>query len=204
MSDDMNTSGEEQFAPVGELTPAPAEPIIKAEAVSRNALLFVAGAILLAATIGFVVYAMTIGNTPPVTQITSPSGPVTTPGGGGSTTTSEGLLPVAPVDDRDVFTPRNPFVVIDPIVIAVAPSADTTDPANNDDDDDNNSSTLQLLDITGTGDDRKAVVKLNGVTYTLEEGDTVGTSNWSIVEINATNIVALYGDEQVTISLADK
>lgn len=202
MSDDMKMSGEEMFAPEGEVTPAPAAPIIKAETISRNALLIVAGVILAAVTVGLVAYALSLAT--PAAPVTTIVTPITTPGTTPGQTTTAAALPPTPVpsiDNRDVFTPRNPFTVIKPIVIAVL-ATDTSSSTNTSDT--TSANTLKLIDIVTVGGVRKAVVKLNGHTYTLAAGETVGTSSWSIVEVNTTNIVVLFGDEQVTISLGSK
>ena len=200
MSDDMKMSGEEMFAPEGEVAPAPAAPTIKRGTISRNALLVVAGLILAAVTVGLIAYALSLAT--PAAPVATVVVPVTTPGTGtGSTTPTAPLPPVPSIDNRDVFTPRNPFIVIPPITIAVPPT-DTS--GTNKTTDTANAGTLTLTDIVTVDGVRKAVVKLNGVTYTLAAGQDVGTSNWSIVEVNATNVVALYGDEQVTISLGSK
>ena len=200
MSDHMKMSGEEMFAPEGEVAPAPAPPIIKRGTISRNALLVVAGLILAAVTVGLVAYVLSLAT--PVAPVATVIVPVTTPGtGAGSTTPTAPLLPVPSIDNRDVFTPRNPFIVIPPITIAV-PSTDTSSTSNTTNTAE--AGTLTLTDIVTVDGVRKAVVKLDGVTYTLAAGQDVGTSNWSIVEVNATNVVALYGDEQVTISLGSK
>lgn len=199
MSDDMKMSGEDQFAPVGEVAPRPAAPIIKREMISRNALLIVAGVILAAVTVGLVAYALSLA-TPAAPLITSTVPPITTPGTG-TTTSTLPPTPVPSIDNRDVFTPRNPFTVIKPIVIAVA-STDTSESTNTTDT--TGANTLKLTDIVTVGGVRKAVVKLNGHTYTLAAGETVGTSDWSIVEVNTSSIVAMYGDDQVTISLGSK
>jgi hypothetical protein len=198
VSDDMKMGGGEQFAPVGEVAPRAAAPMIKPQAVSRNALLIVAGVILLAVTVGLVAYAMTLATpaAPPTTVVV----PGNTPSGGTpSKPTTVPPLPVASIDDRDVFTPRNPFTPINPIVIAVPDTDDSDDTSDTAD-----TGTLTLTDIVTVGGVLHAVVKLNGTSYTLAAGEAVGTSSWSIVEVNSTNIVALYGDEQVTISLGSK
>jgi hypothetical protein len=199
----MKTSGEGDFAPIGEVAPAPAAPIIKRGAVSRNALLIVAGVIILAVTVGLIWYAMSLANNSPVAPITTVVLPPT-PAGGGSTgsTTTAAPGPIVSIDNRDVFTPRNPFTVILPIEIAV-PESDTSDNSDNNTET-ADTTTLTLRDIVTVDGVRKAVVRLAGVTYTLAAGETVGSSQWSIVEVNTNNIVALYGDVRVTISLGSK
>ena len=197
MSDDMKMSGE-GFASVGEVAPATAASIIKRETISRNVLLIVAGVILAVVTVGLVWYALSLAT--PMAPVTVNVGPVVTTPTTSNPATAP-LLPVPSIDDRDVFTPRNPFVVIPPITIAV-PSSD--DSGLNNGTDTAAADTLTLKDIVTVDGVRKAVVKLNGTTYTLAAGETVGTSSWSIQEVNTTNIVALYGDVSVTISLGSK
>jgi hypothetical protein len=199
VSDDMKMSGEE-FAPVGEVAPAPAAPIIKRETISRNVLLIVAGVILAVVTVGLVVYALSLAT--PVAPVSVNVSPVTTPGGGTTSNPATApLLPVPAISNDDVFTPRNPFTVIPPIAIAV-PSEETSESNNTTETSD--ADTLTLRDIVTVGGVRKAVVRLNGHTYTLAAGETVDSSSWSIQEVNTTNIVALYGDVSVTISLGSK
>ena len=203
MSDEMKTSGEGEFAPIGEVAPAPAAPIIRRGAVSRNALLIVAGVIILAVTVGLIWYAMTLGNSSPVAPITTVVLPSVPTGGGTGSTTTTTAPPVVAIDNRDVFTPRNPFTVIPPIEIAV-PVTDTSDNSDNNTTETADTTTLTLRDIVTVDGVRKAVVRLAGVNYTLAAGETVGSSQWSIVEVNTNNIVALYGDVRVTISLGSK
>jgi hypothetical protein len=199
----MKTSGEGEFAPIGEVAPAPAAPIIRRGAVSRNALLIVAGVIILAVAVGLVWYAMTLANSSPVAPITTVVLPSTPTGGGTGSTTTTTAPPVVAIDNRDVFTPRNPFTVIPPIEIAV-PVTDTSDNSGNNTTETADTTTLTLRDIVTVDGVRKAVVRLAGVNYTLAAGETVGSSQWSIVEVNTNNIVALYGDVRVTISLGSK
>jgi hypothetical protein len=184
VSDDMNMSGEGLNAPVGDVAPRPAAPIIKRGTISRNALLLVAGAILLAATVGLVLFAMSIGSNTPST----PPGAVTqTPGGTPSTTTSAALLPVAPIDNRDVFAPHNPFEPIAAVSIAPepAPSEDGTHTGTT-------SKTLRLISITAVSGGYSAVVRLGSTDYTVLAGATVGTSLWHVDEITATELLATY------------
>jgi hypothetical protein len=189
VSDDMNMSGEGPNAPVGDVAPRPAAPIIKRGTISRNALLLVAGAILLATTVGLVLFAMSIGQPAPSTPgITTPGASTGTPGGTPSTVTSAALPPVAPIDDRDVFAPHNPFEPIDPVSIAVAPapSEDGTHTGGT-------SSTLRLISITAlSGGGYSAVVRLGSTEYTVQAGGTVGTSLWHVDEITATELLATY------------
>lgn len=187
MSDDMNMSGEDQFAPMGEVTPAPPAPMIKPESISRNALLIVAGVILLAVAVALVMYAMSLANTTttPVAVFTPGGTPGTTSGTTPGTTTSATAPPtsIATVDDRDVFTPRNPFTVIAPVAIAIpaTSSVNTTETPSG-------SSEISLSDIVTSGGVLKAVVKFNGHTYTLGEGSLVPGSTITVIAIRATEV----------------
>jgi hypothetical protein len=206
VSDDMNMSGEGPIVPEGTVAPLPAPPLIKPGMARRNVLLIVAGVIVLVALVGFVYYAIMIAN-----NVATPGGgsstggvPVTvTPGTptGTSTTPTAALPPISDVTNRDIFTPRNPFAPIKPISIAqpAAPAAKTTSSHETTHATSNNSDTLTLQDIVTENSVRKAVVSLNGTTYTLAAGEQVGTSNWSIVEVNASDIVARFGDITVTL-----
>jgi hypothetical protein len=204
VSDDMMKSGEEPIVPEGTVAPLPAPPLIKPGMARRNVLLIVAGVIVLVALVGFVYFAIqtannvatpgTSGGVPVAVTPGTPGAPGTTP----STTSTANLAPVPDVTNRDIFTPRNPFAPIKPVSIApvvkeTASSSDTTTHTAN------NSDTLTLEDIVTENGVRKAVVTLNGTTYTLAAGETVGSSNWSIVEVNTSDIVARFGDITITL-----
>jgi hypothetical protein len=122
---------------------------------------------------------------PPITSGTPAASSTASPN------TSAALLPIPTVSDRDIFTPRNPFEIIVPSIPETS-SAGSSHEA---------SDTLTLTDIVTENGVRKAVVRLNGVSYTLAAGATVDSSSWSIVEVKKSSIVALYGDVRVTISL---
>jgi hypothetical protein len=193
VSDDIDVSGEEPIAPVGDVAPPPAPPIIRRGALSRNVLLIVAGVIVLAVAAAFVFVALQVGGN--VTPLAGNSTvPITTPTGGTPSTVASGPLPdLSVIGNADVFTPKNPFVVVSPVAIAV-PATSTTTAGSHD-----ASGTLYLTRITTVGGVRKAVVRLDGVTYTLGNGETVDSSDYQIVTVNATDVLVKYGDVQFTI-----
>jgi hypothetical protein len=210
VSDDMNMSGEEPIVPEGTVAPLPAPPLIKPGMARRNILLIIASVIVLVVLIGFVVAGFliagsTTANLPgnaPVTVV--PGGPTTgSTGTTGSATPTGAIPPVPPVSNDDAFSPRNPFSPIPPIAIVSATTVDdstnTSSTAGNNNDD--NTNTLTLQDIVTENSVLKAVVKLNGHTYTLAAGEQVGSSNWSISEVHSDYIVALFGDVSVTLHL---
>jgi hypothetical protein len=196
VSDDIDVSGEEPIAPEGEVAPPPAPPIIRRGALSRNVLLIVAGVIVVAVAVAFVFLALQLGS-----NTTQPTGtstvPITTPSGGSSggvipSTVASGPLPdLSVIGNNDVFTPKNPFVVIQPVAI---PQPTTSTVGSHD-----TSGTLYCTRIIGSGASRKAVVRLDGVTYTLGNGEQVDSSAYSIVTVYATDVLVQYGDVQFTI-----
>lgn len=203
MSDDQNMSGTGPEIPQGEPSVLPAGPKPKAGPAGRNILLVVAAAIVLLAIVGVVGYVVlstqtiTPVSTPVVTTPVVPATPATpsTPTSGSAVTS--GALPVVPdVTNRDVFTPRDPF---QPIAAPVIASTTTTSSSSTSSTTD--STTLVLSDIKTVSGVRKAVVKLGGKTYTVGNGETVGSSSWKVVQVNSSNVVFLFGDERITISL---
>lgn len=185
MSDDMMMSSEEPIVPEGTVAPLPAPPIIKPGMARRNVLLIVAGVIVLVALVGFIAYALIL-----VGSANAPTGqPVVTPGAPGSTTpsstTTATLLPVPDVENRDVFTPRNPFEVIPGVALKVkkaeAASTDGTSTPH--------VAELSLVSVDVTTDPANptAIVKLDGVTQpAVHQGDSVG--GYLIEEILADSI----------------
>jgi len=194
VSDEM-MSGVEPTGPEGTVAPLPAAPV-KSGGVSKIVLIIVGAVVLLGVLAAVAFFALGFLGTSLLSSVGTTAQLNTTPGGAVasstvSANTSAAALPIPVVTDRDVFTPRNPFEVITPSVPETEAASSSSDA----------SGTLILSDIVTENGVRKAVVRLNGTTYTLAAGATVGTSSWSIVEVNTSNIVALYGDVRVTISL---
>ncbi len=63
------------------------------------------------------------------------------------------------------------------------------------------SNTLFLQSIFSDNGEPKAVFIWNGQTYTVGEGEQVGTSPWKVLQINDDSVLMLYGDSQVTLSV---
>lgn len=187
MSDDPMMNGSAPMPPAGPQSVLPPAPRSNGN-MGRNILIGAAGLVVLAAIIGIVAYVLLSATVAPSPTIT-PTGPSA---GGTGTTATGTILPIPDVTNADIFTPRNPFKVIRPIMIEVEEPASSTDTS---------STALTLVDITTSNGEKVAVVKLGGQTYTVGEGDQVGTSDWQVVTIHTSSVVFLYGDETITISL---
>lgn len=61
--------------------------------------------------------------------------------------------------------------------------------------------TLFLQSIITEDGVQKAVFTWNGQTYTVAEGEQVGSSPWKVIQINTDTVLMLYGDSQVTLSV---
>jgi len=166
------------------------------EFTMSNALMIAAAAIILVAIIGVVAWVILgAGAFSPTTEV--PGGPVAgapvVPGPSiESSTTTGSLAPVASVDNRDVFTPRNPFEPLDAPKVETE-TADATSTAN--------TNTLVLVDIVMVDGEREAVVKLGGVEYTVGEDEVIGNSDYKVLEVNSNSIVVLFGDDRFTLSV---
>lgn len=212
MSDDQSMSG---MDPVSFEEPSvlPAGPKPPRGTAGRNILLVVAAVILLAAIVGVVGYVIFNSQSVAPVVVTTPTTTVTT----SSTATSSSLVAtseIADVSNDDVFSPHNPFEVIAPPTIGSEESSDTsttttttktttTKTKTTSSSSSESSTTLTLSSIITQDGVKYAVVKLGGTSYTVAEGDTVGSSSWQVVTINTTSVDFLYGDESITISLGE-
>ena len=109
-----------------------------------------------------------------------------------------------PVANSEVFTFRDIF---EPLLKPV-PSQTTTDGTNGTDDtggDDDAtptaSDTLYLNDIVTEDGELKAVLELDGETYTLGPGEGIEGTPWEVLRITDTQVTMLYGDTQVTLTI---
>lgn len=101
---------------------------------------------------------------------------------------------VADIQNRDVFTPRNPFVpVFAPLSSFKNPNAPSTTAAQ--------SNTPYLEDIIVDGGVRKAVVWLSGTKYTVAQGETLPGSYWYVDSIGTTTVTMREGETWLTLRL---
>lgn len=103
------------------------------------------------------------------------------------------ILPVSDIENRDVFSPRDPFKPIDAPKLAVETVSGTGGTTND--------KTLVLNDITTENGVKKAVITYSGTSYTLGEGDSVPNSPWKVLKIYTSSVVMLYGDDRVTLTV---
>jgi len=186
----METNGAAE-APVPP-APGPAPKASSGDFLSTTAgkVVLIGGAVLvllvLAGVVGYFVLgpqSMGTGTPGAPTTVVPSSGTPVVPSIPSSSTVA--TLPVADITSRDVFTPRNPFTVIEPAkIVAEAASTDGTSTTS--------SSVLRLTDIVTVSGERKAVFTYKGVTYTVGEGESFGGhSTWTIVSVNATTVETL-------------
>lgn len=118
-----------------------------------------------------------------------------------TTETAEAAAPAEAVENSEVFTFRDIFEPL--LVPLVEPSTDSTTSSTPDTDTANTttSGTLYLTNIIVEGTEYQAVLSLDGVTYTLSDGERVGSTPWQVVTVNGTSVVMLYGDTQVTLTI---
>lgn len=101
-------------------------------------------------------------------------------------------VPAIPtIDNRDVFTPRDPF---EPIPAPLIPTETVSGSSVHDD-------ILVLVDIVTESGVRKAVLRYNGTQYTLAAGGQVGDTPWRVFQVNAGSVVMIYGDDRVTLTV---
>lgn len=99
------------------------------------------------------------------------------------------------------FTFRNVFAptvkkTFESTAAVPGPSTGTTDTAVNVPAD-----TLYLQSIVTEDGEQKAVFTWNDQTYTVAEGEQVGTTPWKVMQINSDTVLMLFGDSQVTLSV---
>jgi hypothetical protein len=117
----------------------------------------------------------------PVTVVPTTATP-TTPATPTSSTVA--TLPVADITLRDVFTPRNPFTVIEPEKIAASTADTSVDETSTLDSD-----VVTVIEIKTVSGERVAVIAFGGVTYTVGPGDSFGGhDDWKVVTVHATSV----------------
>lgn len=126
----------------------------------------------------------------------------------GSTTTTATSAASGPADavaNDEVFTFRDIFK---PLVGATAPdttagtAADTTGGTTDTvDTSEYAADTLYLLAIQTDGDVPSAQMVWNQKEYLLSEGDVIPGTPWKVLDIRTDDVVMLYGDQQVVLSV---
>jgi len=167
-------------------------------------LLIVIGAIaLLAVVVGIAaaVVVFVIGGAADEVTITGTS---PKPGTGATTTTTTAPVaadPAEAVTNDEVFTFRDIFAPLAgalPSTTSTTTSSTTTTPV---DTSEYAADTLYLLAIQVDGDVSKAQMVWNQDELLLAEGDVISGTPWKVLEIRTSDVVMLYGDQQVVLSV---
>jgi hypothetical protein len=215
VSDDTELNGMEPTspeevpaAPAPEPAPAPAPAASSDDFLSTTAgkVVLIVGAVLVLLVVAGVVGWFVLGpaslgggtGTPgaPVTVVPDSGTPATPPVPTSSTVTT---LPVADITSRDVFTPRNPFTVIEPEKIATSTASTSSDTSTSTLDPD----VVTVIDIKTVSGVRKAVIAFGGVTYTVGPGDSFGGhDDWTVVTVHTTSVDVLM--DGVTVNLTEQ
>jgi hypothetical protein len=205
VSDDTELNGMEpvspEEAPVAS-APAPSSGDFLSSTVGKVVLIVGAVLVLLvvAGIVGwFVLGPASLGGTgtpsAPVGLVPSTGTPATPAAPAAPTSSTVATLPVADITLRDVFTPRNPFTVIEPDKIAISTadtSADETSTLGPD--------VVTVIDIKTVSGERVAVIAFGGITYTVGPGDAFGGhAGWTVVTVHATSVDVLM--DGVTVNL---
>jgi hypothetical protein len=120
---------------------------------------------------------------------------VTTPGAVPATATppAEAALvaPVPAIENRDVFTPRNPF---EPVILPASafPTSSTASAGST-----GTADTLVLQEIITDNGVRKAVLSFGGTLYTVAAGERLGNTPWDVLSVGTTTVTMRYAEEAV-------
>ncbi len=201
MSDDTELKGFEPQEPPRMTPPRSSGDGLFATTAGR-ALLIVGGVVVLLAIVGVAVYFVLGSNlfgvpsqsTPPVATTGTAVAVASTANSVVATSTSATEAPVPDIENRDVFSPRDPFVPVAPATIGSSSSSSESG---------SESSALTLTDIDTSNGVREAVFTYKGTTYTVKNGDTIGSSPWKVITVGSTTVVMEYGDVEVTFSLGE-
>jgi hypothetical protein len=202
VSDDTELTGITPVAPEGGIAPERSGGFFSSALGKVLVIGCAIGTLLLIAIVAFVIIlgsslfsGLTGGGTDTAGTSAPKSGtaPITSIPTSGSVASTGVVAPVPDIENRDVFTPRDPFKVIAPPTIptetASTPGSTTSD------------NSLVLNDITTENGTKKAVLTYGGTVYTLAEGESVGTSPWKVLKIYTSSVVMLYGDDRVTLTI---
>ncbi len=117
-----------------------------------------------------------------------------------STSTAEASGPADPVANDEVFTFRDIF---DPLAgeIAVETATTATDTTTTVDTSEYAADTLYLLNILTDGTTQWALMVWDQKEIQLAEGDVISGTPWKVLDIRTDDVVMLYGDQQVVLSV---
>ncbi|MDZ4655507.1 MAG: hypothetical protein U1F44_06495 [Coriobacteriia bacterium] len=197
MSDENPTpeAAEADIQPQPADTPAEKKPFLPTggsktmlAVVALGALAIIAGVV-----VALVLFVFTVGVDDTDITVTSDQPAATSE----TTAATEDAEPAEAVTNAEVFTFRDIF---EPLLVAiVVPTTTSTteaDTANT-----TTTGTLYLTSILVQDGEYMAVLSLDGVSYTLGDGQQVGDSPWQVVTVRTDSVVMLYGDTQVILNV---
>jgi hypothetical protein len=107
--------------------------------------------------------------------------------------------PAKEVKNAEVFTFRDVF---EPLLkpLPEPSQSTTTTPSGEDTETPSVQGVLYLDDIVTEGEVLKAVLRLNGSTYTLAAGESIPGTPWQVLRVSSTQVTMLYGEVQITLA----
>lgn len=218
MSDETMTSENEPISSrdlEGDAILAPTPKPGRAAISPRNLVIALVAVLVLVVVIGLVAYSVlsTQGSVSAIQSVSSGPGVSTSTSSATATSTATStLVPAAVVENRDVFTPRDPFQPLKGATVktttsstssSYSSSSSSTSSTSTASGTTNTDNTLKLKDIVTESGTRKAVVRWRNADYTVAAGETVGTSDYKVLSVGTSTVAMLYGDERITLSLGN-
>jgi hypothetical protein len=178
--------------------PQAVEAVAEAKPTSRKGLFIAIGALVLLAVVAGIAALLVlfvfntvkteveVRVTPPKQSTGSPTAEVPAASG-----------PARAVANDEVFTFRDIFKPL------AGPAATDTssETSSGVDTSEYASGTLYLINILTDGSTSSAVMIWNQTEYTLSAGDVIPNTPWKVLEVRTTDVVMLYGDQQVVLSV---
>ncbi|MHB1324257.1 MAG: hypothetical protein ACYCXZ_07980 [Coriobacteriia bacterium] len=116
-----------------------------------------------------------------------------------ATGSAKAATPADEIPNAELFTFRDIF---EPLVRAASsPGTGTGSTGVTDTITPTDRNTLYLDGVVTEGGVMKAQLRYNGTAYTLAAGGAIPDSPWQVLRVQATSVVMLYGDVQVTLAV---
>ncbi len=145
---------------------------------------------VIVAAVALIAMGTLLGGSSSETGGVNPAVPGTSPKPSGKVTALAPAVP--PVDNREVFTPRDPFQrVVIPVSALATAGVEASEEAD----------TLTLVEIINENGVRKGVFRFNGVTYTVGDGERLGDTSWQVVTVGTSSATMLFGDTQIVLTV---
>lgn len=116
-----------------------------------------------------------------------------------TTATAEAAAPAAAVANDAIFTFRDIFK---PLISSTTETTTATETTTDTvDTTDYAADTLYLISIGTESGSAVATMVWNSTTYQLGEGDSIPNTPWKVLTIRTSDVIMLYGDQQVVLSV---